>query len=84
MHSRKLEGIHLRGSYGAARGGLRWRYTAATDFRTEKSSGLMKTQQLKNTIIVPVGSKGGFVLKGQLPQRPALNTYLIDAMAVHL
>src|SRR4029077_8543697 len=47
------------------------------DFRTEVL-GLMKTQMIKNSIIVPVGSKGGFVLKGNIPQRPALDVYLID------
>ncbi len=38
----------------------------------------MKTQMVKNSIIVPVGSKGGFVLKGDVPGRPALDDYLID------
>ncbi len=38
----------------------------------------MKTQMVKNAIIVPVGAKGGFVLKGQVPARPALDAYLID------
>jgi len=75
VHSRKLQGIHLRGGM-VARGGLRWS-DRHDDFRTE-ILGLMKTQQLKNAIIVPVGSKGGFVLKGQLPPRPALDTYLIE------
>jgi glutamate dehydrogenase len=75
VHSRKLEGIHLRGGR-VARGGLRWS-DRHDDFRTE-ILGLMKTQQLKNAIIVPVGSKGGFVLKGQLPARPALDTYLVE------
>ena len=75
VHSRKLEGIHLRGGM-VARGGLRWS-DRHDDFRTE-ILGLMKTQQLKNAIIVPVGSKGGFVLRGQLPPRPALDTYLIE------
>jgi glutamate dehydrogenase len=75
VHSRKLEGIHLRAGM-VARGGLRWS-DRHDDFRTE-ILGLMKTQQLKNAIIVPVGSKGGFVLKGQLPPRPALDTYLIE------
>jgi glutamate dehydrogenase len=75
VHSRKLEGIHLRGGK-VARGGLRWS-DRHDDFRTE-ILGLMKTQMLKNAIIVPVGSKGGFVLKGQLPPRPALDAYLVD------
>jgi glutamate dehydrogenase len=38
----------------------------------------MKTQMVKNAIIVPVGAKGGFVLKGELPPRPALDAYLVD------
>ena len=38
----------------------------------------MKTQMVKNAIIVPVGSKGGFVLKGTVPPRPALDSYLVD------
>src|SRR5690606_3646185 len=75
VHSPYLEGIHLRGGK-VARGGIRWsdRYD---DFRTEVL-GLMKTQMVKNAIIVPVGSKGGFVLKGNVPARPALDQYLID------
>jgi glutamate dehydrogenase len=75
VHSRRLEGIHLRGGR-IARGGIRWsdRYD---DFRTEVL-GLMKTQMVKNSVIVPVGSKGGFVLKGHLPRRPALDDYLAD------
>ena len=75
VHSPHLEGIHLRGGK-VARGGLRWS-DRHDDFRTEVL-GLMKTQMVKNSIIVPVGSKGGFVLKGQLPTRPALDQYLID------
>ncbi len=75
VHSPHLEGIHLRGGR-VARGGLRWS-DRHDDFRTEVL-GLMKTQMAKNTIIVPVGSKGGFVLKGELPSRPALDQYLID------
>ncbi len=55
-----LEAIHLRGGR-IARGGLRWS-DRPDDFRTE-ILGLMKTQMTKNTLIVPEGSKGGFVLK---------------------
>ena len=58
-HSR-VEGVHLRGGM-VARGGLRWSDRPA-DYRTEVL-GLMKTQMTKNAVIVPVGSKGGFVLK---------------------
>ncbi len=75
MHSRRLEGIHLRGGK-VARGGIRWS-DRHDDFRTE-ILGLMKTQMVKNSVIVPVGSKGGFVLKGDVPARPALDEYLID------
>ncbi|MFW1676167.1 NAD-glutamate dehydrogenase [Pontibacter sp. JAM-7] len=55
-----VEGVHLRGGK-VARGGLRWsdRYE---DFRTEVL-GLVKAQQVKNAVIVPVGAKGGFVAK---------------------
>jgi len=74
VHSRLLEGIHLRGGR-VARGGIRWS-DRHDDFRTE-ILGLMKTQMVKNSIIVPVGSKGGFVLKGSVPSRPALDAYLI-------
>ncbi|MFC3193431.1 NAD-glutamate dehydrogenase [Marinicella sediminis] len=63
VYSPRVEAIHLRMGK-VARGGLRWsdRYE---DFRTEVL-GLMKAQNVKNSIIVPVGSKGGFVVK-QLP-----------------
>jgi glutamate dehydrogenase len=60
VYSSHVEGIHLRGGM-IARGGLRWSDRPA-DFRTE-ILGLMKTQMTKNAVIVPVGSKGGFVLK---------------------
>jgi glutamate dehydrogenase len=75
VHSNRLEGIHLRGGR-VARGGIRWS-DRPDDFRTEVL-GLMATQMLKNTIIVPVGSKGGFFLKGNIPAPPALDAYLID------
>jgi glutamate dehydrogenase len=75
VHSRFIEGIHLRGGK-VARGGIRWS-DRQDDFRTE-ILGLMKTQVLKNAVIVPTGSKGGFVLKGEVPARPALDQYLID------
>jgi glutamate dehydrogenase len=75
VHSRLLEGIHLRGGK-VARGGIRWS-DRPDDFRTE-ILGLMKTQMVKNSVIVPVGSKGGFVLKGVLPVKPAIDAYLVD------
>ncbi|HUP64947.1 MAG TPA: NAD-glutamate dehydrogenase [Thermoanaerobaculia bacterium] len=60
VYSTRFEGIHLRGGK-VARGGIRWS-DRREDFRTEVL-GLMKAQMVKNTVIVPVGSKGGFVLK---------------------
>ena len=60
VYSPRVEGVHLRGGR-VARGGLRWS-DRREDFRTEVL-GLVKAQQVKNTVIVPVGSKGGFVLK---------------------
>ncbi len=75
VHSRHVQGIHLRQGK-VARGGIRWS-DRHDDFRTEVL-GLVKAQQVKNAVIVPVGSKGGFVLKGQLPPRPALDALLID------
>ncbi|CAN7596436.1 NAD-glutamate dehydrogenase [Variovorax sp. LjRoot84] len=60
VYSTRFEGVHLRGGR-VARGGLRWS-DRLEDFRTEVL-GLVKAQMVKNTVIVPVGSKGGFVLK---------------------
>ena len=60
VYSPRVEGVHLRGG-NVARGGLRWS-DRFEDFRTE-ILGLMKAQMVKNALIVPVGSKGGFVLK---------------------
>jgi glutamate dehydrogenase len=60
VYSPRVEGVHLR--FGAvARGGLRWS-DRREDFRTEVL-GLVKAQMVKNAVIVPVGSKGGFVVK---------------------
>ena len=64
VYSPRLEGVHLR--FGpVARGGMRWS-DRREDFRTEVL-GLVKAQQVKNAVIVPVGSKGGFVLKQPPP-----------------
>jgi len=66
VYAPRVEGIHLR--FGpVARGGLRWS-DRREDFRTEVL-GLVKAQMVKNTVIVPVGSKGGFFVK-----RPPANT----------
>jgi glutamate dehydrogenase len=67
VYSPQMEGVHLRGGM-VARGGLRWS-DRREDFRTEVL-GLMKAQMVKNAIIVPVGAKGGFVVKHP-PAEPA-------------
>lgn len=63
VYSPRVEGIHLRGGR-VARGGIRWS-DRREDFRTE-ILGLMKAQMVKNAVIVPVGAKGGFVIKQRL------------------
>src|SRR5215208_3086317 len=60
VYSPRTEGVHLRGGE-VARGGIRWS-DRREDFRTE-ILGLMKAQTVKNAVIVPVGAKGGFVVK---------------------
>ncbi|MBV8888659.1 MAG: NAD-glutamate dehydrogenase [Alphaproteobacteria bacterium] len=69
VYSPRFEGVHMRAGK-VARGGIRWS-DRKEDFRTE-ILGLMKAQTVKNAVIVPVGSKGGFVLKRALPDREAL------------
>jgi glutamate dehydrogenase len=64
VYSPAVEGVHLRGGK-VARGGLRWS-DRHEDFRTEVL-GLVKAQQVKNAVIVPVGAKGGFVSKRPMP-----------------
>lgn len=73
-----IEGIHLRGDK-IARGGIRWS-DRPEDFRTEVL-GLMKAQQVKNAVIVPLGAKGGFVVKTDLQSittREEKNTIIIN------
>lgn len=71
MSSPKVDGVHLR--FGpVARGGLRWS-DRPSDYRTEVL-GLVKAQQVKNAVIVPVGSKGGFFPK-QLADRSNRNAW---------
>lgn len=60
VYSPRIEGVHLRAGK-VARGGIRWS-DRREDFRTEVL-GLMKAQQVKNSVIVPAGAKGGFVVK---------------------
>ena len=73
VYSPEVEAVHLRMSQ-VARGGIRWS-DRPEDFRTE-ILGLMKAQNVKNTVIVPMGAKGGFVIKrptGSSPQERQQN-----------
>jgi len=79
VYSPRFEGIHLRGGK-VARGGLRWS-DRPDDFRTEVL-GLVKAQMVKNTVIVPVGSKGGFVLK-KAPPASEREAYLKEGVACY-
>jgi len=74
-------GTHLRGGR-VARGGLRWS-DRPDDFRTEVL-GLMKTQMTKNAPIVPVGSKGGFVVRGAPEGRDALQGFVREQYQTYL
>lgn len=79
VYSPKVEGVHLR--FGkVARGGLRWS-DRREDFRTEVL-GLVKAQQVKNTVIVPVGAKGGFVCK-KLPETGGREAWLNEGKACY-
>lgn len=60
VHSPRVDAVHLRGG-AVARGGIRWS-DRREDFRTE-ILGLMKSQMTKNAVIIPVGAKGGFIVK---------------------
>ena len=79
VYSTRFEGVHLRGGR-VARGGLRWS-DRPEDFRTEVL-GLVKAQMVKNTVIVPVGSKGGFVLK-RAPAMSDRDAYLKEGVACY-
>src|SRR5690606_6108497 len=75
VSSPRVEGVHLRGG-PIARGGLRWS-DRPEDYRTEVM-GLVKAQLVKNSVIVPVGAKGGFVVK-RPPADPAeLRTEVVE------
>ncbi len=74
--SPRVEGVHLRGDV-IARGGLRWS-DRHEDFRTEVL-GLMKAQQVKNSLIVPMGAKGGFVMK-RPPTEGGREAYLAEGI----
>ncbi len=79
VYSPRVEGIHLRGGK-VARGGLRWS-DRREDFRTEVL-GLVKAQQVKNAVIVPVGAKGGFVPK-DLPNTTDRNKIMEEGIACY-
>ena len=79
VYSPRFEGIHLRGGK-VARGGLRWS-DRPEDFRTEVL-GLVKAQMVKNAVIVPVGSKGGFVLKAA-PPASNREAYMAEGVACY-
>ena len=79
VYSPKVEGVHLRMGM-VARGGLRWS-DRREDFRTEVL-GLMKAQQVKNTVIVPVGAKGGFFVK-QPPAASDRDAVLSEGVACY-
>ncbi|MGX1307667.1 glutamate dehydrogenase [Amorphus suaedae] len=79
VYSPRVEGVHLR--FGeVARGGLRWS-DRAQDFRTEVL-GLVKAQQVKNAVIVPVGAKGGFLPK-QLPETGGREAVFAEGTAAY-
>ncbi len=75
VYSPRVEGVHLRGGK-VARGGIRWS-DRREDFRTEILD-LMKAQMVKNAVIVPVGAKGGFVVKRPPAEREALQAEAIE------
>jgi glutamate dehydrogenase len=79
VYSPRFEGVHLRFA-AVARGGLRWS-DRPEDFRTEVL-GLAKAQEVKNSVIVPSGAKGGFVCK-QLPSPADREAYLGEVLACY-
>lgn len=79
VYSPRVEGVHLRGAR-IARGGLRWS-DRPEDFRTE-ILGLVKAQQVKNSVIVPSGAKGGFFPR-QLPQGGTREEVQAEAIAAY-
>lgn len=79
VYSPRVEGVHLRGGK-VARGGLRWS-DRHEDFRTE-ILGLVKAQQVKNSVIVPVGAKGGFVCR-QPPSDGGRDAFMQEGIACY-
>ncbi|PYQ27516.1 MAG: hypothetical protein DMF57_18335 [Acidobacteria bacterium] len=76
VYSTLMEGLHLRAGK-VARGGIRWS-DRREDFRTE-ILGLMKAQNVKNVVIVPMGSKGGFVVKNPSADRAVFQREGVEA-----
>ncbi|MEE2661575.1 MAG: NAD-glutamate dehydrogenase domain-containing protein [Pseudomonadota bacterium] len=79
VYSPRMEGIHLRGGK-VARGGIRWS-DRMEDYRAE-TLDLMKSQMTKNAVIVPVGAKGGFILK-QPPINSSREAFLAEGIACY-
>lgn len=79
VHSPRVDAVHLRGGK-VARGGIRWS-DRKEDFRTE-ILGLMKSQMTKNAVIVPVGAKGGFIVK-QPPETGGREAFLEEGIACY-
>ena len=80
VYAPRLEAVHLRGGR-IARGGIRWS-DRPEDFRTE-ILGLMKAQMTKNAVIVPTGSKGGFVVKRPPPVEAGRDALLDEGIACY-
>jgi glutamate dehydrogenase len=81
VYSPRTEGVHLRGG-PVARGGIRWS-DRREDFRTEVL-GLMKAQMVKNAVIVPVGAKGGFVVKRPPERREELPEEVVACYSIFI
>ena len=79
VYSPRVEGVHMRAGK-VARGGIRWS-DRKEDFRTE-ILGLMKAQTVKNAVIVPVGAKGGFVVKRPPPARDQLGAEGVECYKI--
>ena len=79
VYSPRMEGVHMRAGK-VARGGIRWS-DRREDFRTE-ILGLMKAQTVKNAVIIPVGSKGGFVLKRPPSDRAAFQAEGVECYKI--
>ncbi|HEY3911415.1 MAG TPA: NAD-glutamate dehydrogenase [Stellaceae bacterium] len=79
VYSPRVEGVHMRAGK-VARGGIRWS-DRKEDFRTE-ILGLMKAQTVKNAVLVPVGSKGGFVVKRPPAMRDQFGTEAVECYKI--